>query len=157
MKAFHAKRLLKLADFLDKLPKAKFDFSQIAYRGDKSMLEALRATRARCGTVACAIGWMPAVFPKLTAWVSDSDRDAADISLIVGLRGDNSSYATISSFETAQVVFGLSQEESEFLFAPFGHDFDKDENNHLAYDATPKQIARHIRKFVRDKQAEAAK
>ncbi len=64
----NAKRLLKLADFLDKLPRAKFDFGVIAMQDGKPMLEALKAGKERCGTVACAIGWMPAVFPRSLRW-----------------------------------------------------------------------------------------
>src|SRR5438093_919703 len=64
----NTKRLLKLADFLDELPREKFDFGQIAYQGGKPMAEALKLGAVRCGTVACAIGWMPAVWPRELNW-----------------------------------------------------------------------------------------
>ena len=45
-------RLKKLADFLDKLPTEKWDFSTIA------------TGNTTCPSAACAIGWLPTIFPK---------------------------------------------------------------------------------------------
>lgn len=51
------RRLLKLIAFLEKLPRRKFDFSQVVAKGKQN--------GHYCATVACAGGWLPAVFPKL--------------------------------------------------------------------------------------------
>ena len=41
----------KIIDFLDKLPTEKFDF--------------LNEVRSECGSVACAVGWFPNIFPEV--------------------------------------------------------------------------------------------
>lgn len=125
------KRLLKLATFLDALPPAKFDFTRIARETGKPMLEALKAGPTECGTVGCAIGWMPAVFPRLTEWVTNA------YGLGVALKRDK----TVLNFEAAEAVFGLDSYEAEYLFNP--------NTSPLQDWATPKQVGRHIRAFVK--------
>lgn len=150
-KAMYTKRMLKLADFLDELPRQKFDFRVIFTQGTKPPLEALRAGAHRCGTVGCAIGWMPAVFPRDVKWSSWADRDVAQG---VCLR----SAAQEIDFEAAAVFFGLDIKESEYLFSPNGSMMKSDEiiEHRIGGAATPKQVAAHIRRFVAQKQAEAA-
>ena len=53
MDNLEAKRLRKLINFLKKLDPKKFDFGDI------------RREDPDCGTVACAFGWTPKLFPKL--------------------------------------------------------------------------------------------
>lgn len=147
MKAVYVNRLLKLAVFLDKLPKAKFDFSTITSLGQKPMMEALKAGRHRCGTTACAIGWMPAIFPRQVCWVGE-DRPYGDLN--VGLRSAGAArrVGKARNFAVAQRFFGISYEEALHLFNPG--------DISLRYDATPKQVAKHIRRFVRERQREKA-
>lgn len=59
-------RLNKLAAFLDKLPKTHFNFSTVCelYKPNRTNL---------CGTVGCAMGWAPHVFPKVIGMIFDSD------------------------------------------------------------------------------------
>jgi hypothetical protein len=135
MKALYRKRLLKLADFLDALPREKFDFGVITRVDGKPMREALKAAHERCGTVGCAIGWMPVVFPQLVMWDDDHG---------VVLKSD----PWVLDFECAKEVFNLTDYESGRLFMPLA--------SGLGRDATPKQVARHIRKFVRAKEKETA-
>ena len=54
-------RLLRLAKFLEKLPRRKFDFAELVADTEKRHGK-------DCGTVCCAVGWTPAVFPKLISW-----------------------------------------------------------------------------------------
>lgn len=51
------KRLLKLAAFLRKLPAEKFNINDVVTRWDNN-----------CGSICCAMGWTPKVFPKLIQW-----------------------------------------------------------------------------------------
>ena len=134
MNAIQRKRLLKLADFLEQLPPQKFDFGVIVTEGAKPMLEALKAREESCGTVACAIGWMPAVFPRLTKW----KRSRSGLGLVVGLK-DTSKYR---NFEVAERFFGISKDDARYLFNPG--------DSVLSYDASAKQVAKHIRSFVGD-------
>lgn len=131
------KRLLKLADFLDTLPRQKFNFDRIAEQSGKPMLAALLTGKTRCGTVACAIGWMPAVFPRHLKW-SSADELRPD----VHLRADEA----MTDFDAASVFFDIAIEEADFLFTPGSLD---NGWSGLPGHATPKRVARHIRAFVR--------
>lgn len=131
----NAKRLLKLADFLDTLPLAKFDFGVIAQQEGKPMRAALRAGKTRCGTVGCAIGWMPAVFPRGLRWDERRYKSYPD----VVLRSD----PDCIDFAAAATWFGITRSAAEQLFTP-GAGY-----SGLPENATPKQVARHIRKWVR--------
>jgi hypothetical protein len=62
MNKTYFKRLEKLADFLDKLPREKFNFADLVSEIDKK----------GCGTVCCAIGWTPKVLPHLVKFTGDS-------------------------------------------------------------------------------------
>lgn len=152
MNATQRKRLLKLADFLDQLPPQKFDFDSIAVEGEKPHKEALKARKESCGTTACAIGWMPAVFPRLTRWVRTiAPWDTVTIHIAPKGR------SKMRDFQVAEDVFGLTEQEAEWLFMP-----DAVVNNGLEWwdkgyaeaispcdsGATAKEVARHIRKFV---------
>lgn len=154
MNATQRKRLLKLADFLDQLPPQKFDFDHIAVEGEKPHMEALKARTESCGTTACAIGWMPAVFPRLTRWTRTRSFFGYPLGIEVALHGRRKA----RNFKVAQEVFGLTEQEADWLFMP-----DTVVNNGLTLwedgyaeatspcggNATPKQVARHIRKFVK--------
>lgn len=145
MKAFERKRLEKLAGFLETLPKQKFDFGEIAVERGLPMAEALAAGRKECGTVGCAIGWMPAAFPQAMEWSRTCSTDTLP---------DVKSRTTGSTdFNAACEFFGLTRTEANHLFLPLGPLLDEDSsgNNGLGYDATPKQVARHIRRFLKTK------
>lgn len=136
-----ADRLLTLAAFLDNLPEEKFNFAIIAEERGKPMLEALAAGHTRCGTVACAIGWLPAVFPADFKWT-----DAYYKSRSVTRDGS-------IDFSAAEEFFDLTVYQAEYLFMP-GRYNDDDEFvgnlNDLTDEATPKQVAAHIRAFVEE-------
>lgn len=147
-----AKRLLKLAAFLRTMPKAKFDFGTIMDVRGKPPLEALKAGEHPCGTVGCAVGWMPAVWPKQVKW-------AGNFTPWVKLVGHSYNFAG-RSFDTAEKFFGLSYADVRYLFNPGNQDnpwnddhgitdWSRPRNNHLPYNSSPKRIAAHIRKFVK--------
>jgi len=135
----YAKRLQKLADFLKQLPEEKFDLSSITdlekceYKVEfveKHMLE------PNCGATACAIGWMPKVFPQLVEWKPDSSFDDSDLKVV--LRGG--SY--ISDFSVADEVFNLTGSESFYLFDPGYYPRAKKEQ-------TAKKVAARIEQFIK--------
>lgn len=149
MKAIYTKRLLKLAAFLDKLPKAKFDFNTFTSLGEKPMMEALKAGRTQCGTTGCAVGWMPAVFPRQVCWVG---KDKPFGSVEVALRTKTGRPSRhVRYFDVAERLFGLTGDEVRHLFNP-----ENDSIGSLRWSATAKDVAKHVRKFVREKQKAAA-
>jgi hypothetical protein len=90
--------LLKLAAFLEKLPRRKFDFDSVVRswaRGKKA-----------CGSVCCAMGWCPAVFPKRVSW--DSSPDAISY---LKLDGMPTEYDT-----AAELLFSIPYEDACALF-----------------------------------------
>lgn len=144
MKRFQRRRLLKLAAFLHDMPCAKFDFKLIFSQGSKPPLEALAAGNHRCGTVGCAIGWMPAALPRVARWQYYGD--TTDVVADIVLRADPGK----SDFRAAQHAFGISYDESCWLFSPYGGGgyFGNHNTHNVGGDATPKQVAAHIRAFV---------
>lgn len=151
MNKVQARRLLKLADFLTALPKQKFDFAVVAHEYGKPMIEALKAGKTRCGTTACAIGWMPAVFPRQLMWLRGNPL-GEERSLHVDFKVNGK--GKYSSFEVAESFFGIDGVESRYLFNP--RDEDGGRETSLPYDATAKQVARRIRAFVKRKTKVAA-
>ena len=149
MNYVHKKRLLKLADFLDKLPPEKFDFDKIVYGSE------LPNKTLSCGSVGCAIGWCPVVFPRLVMYEQyDTDSDS-------GIRVKH----RISGYDNyryiARELFGVNPHREAFaLFSP-GWDGDMEREvlglPDIGSDATPKQVAKNIRKFVAIKTKEAKK
>ncbi len=123
-----ARRLLKLAAFLRELPRQKFDFSHFTTVDGKPLLEALKAGTRRCGTTACAVGWMPAIWRKEMTWNTWDMPTSRD----TGVEG----------FQLATRFFNISENDASTLFDP-GYVGTPD------YDATPKQVARHIERWVK--------
>lgn len=139
MKHFHKKRLLKLAAFLDKLPRKKFNFA--------SWVSGVSPEHP-CGTAACAVGYCPVVFPK------DWKYTKLKIDLVTfdgkelytskpALKGRSNDYPEY----LAAKYFGISNEDAYGLFV-----HGPDPLATPSYKITPKQIARHIRKFLKEKE-----
>lgn len=121
MTKIHIKRLEKLAAFLDKLPRKKFDFSILVAERDED----------GCGTICCAIGWIPAVFPKLITWRE---------------------MRTLTITKVTWFLFGIFNGEDTYrLFFPRSS---TNRASALPPSATPKQVAREIRKFICEKLAQ---
>lgn len=144
MKAVHSKRLEKLAEFLDTLPRQKFNFEEFVREEGKPMAEALKAGTYSCGTAACALGWTPAVFPRLVRWV----KDATGRTRIADVAGGQ-----LTERALGQELFGLSESETVTLFYPKTHWVLP---GVLPPSATPKQVARHIRRFLKSRATEKA-
>jgi len=132
----NSRRLLKLADFLDKLPPKRFDFSH--WVGD----DWGGAQDLSCGTTACAIGWCPTIpaFRRLGLRIVKVDGFPA-----VAFKGQKRLALSGNAIteRAAMRLFDLTQEEVEFLFLPSTACQCAD-----GLGATPKRVARHIREFV---------
>lgn len=132
MNKTHAKRLLKLADFLSELPRKRFYYGRWVGDnwGGKQDLS--------CGTTACAFGWAATMpeFRRLGLCIAPGF-----LSGVVRLKDGGSSYSA------AEKVFGLNPDEHDLLFLPA--------ESGLGERATPKQVAKHIREFVKERCPEA--
>jgi len=118
------RRLLKLAAFLEALPENKFYFGTT-----------LQKVEHNCPTVACAIGWTPVVFPKLTKRFG------------VGRKIETSGSGVGNRYysELARDLFDISQRDAEMLFSP---QWEPTELTVLSNDATPSAVAANIRLFL---------
>lgn len=161
--------LLTLADFLEGLPDKLFDFStwvQVPY-------EALEPAKAfakggGCGTVACAVGWLPLALPKHFRYEKERRFDV----MVKGAPAR--SHLTMDA--AAQAVLNLSEAQSDYLFVPCEcNDDDEEDTPHaippitgrpvgggtctysgLPSTANAKQVAQHIRDAVAHWQAQEA-
>ena len=138
---YQKERLLKLADFLESLPRRKFDLTLIASTNSKAETPSLNT----CGTAACAIGWMPNVFPRACKYEdvvlpkNEYDFDYRNYNnLTVEGKGN---YDDLTDFQLAEAFFGLdpNKYESEFLFDPESYNYHRRGN---------KSVAARIRKFA---------
>lgn len=150
------RRLLVLADFLEKLEEGKF------YYGTWATGEDLH----RCGTTACALGWTAAIpeFRELGVRLR-RDHQHLDGGFTVGWASAPFGL-TWGSDRTACALFGLSMNEASFLFYPGNRMWDDARRLCLAVndgsrkaptmrnlrapndDATANEVAQHIREFV---------
>lgn len=157
MNYVHKKRLLKLADFLDKLPRKKFNFTEVV-SGKETPNKTLT-----CGSQACAIGWCPVVFPRLTEYHATLGWPITSSFLVVKMKGWNFSGGSISSIEqVGRALFGLSSPEAYALFVPSRGEWQCVEARRLGLkplggEATPKQVAWNMRKLVSIKTKKAKK
>ena len=123
------RRLLKLAAFLETLPKHKFDLDIIV--DDNRVFgedgNEFNLPSADCGTAACAIGWCPNVFPRNCEY-----QNRGYISVV-----DKKTQYT--DFTFAQNFFSLNRDESYYLFDPAFYNERRQGN---------KSVAKRIRNFV---------
>lgn len=119
------RRLLKLAEFLEtKVPREHFNMAVIA-KG--------KCDLSTCGSAGCAIGWLPACFPK-------SDLKLVDIDGMIWLRSEG---IEGTDFSVAAEFLSIDKDSASFLFSnigPFG-----DTRN----DESPAEVAARIRNFVK--------
>lgn len=132
-------RLNKLADYLDTLNIEQFNFDFVAKKVDKT-------DTITCGTVGCAIGFTPVVFPDLVEW---KKRDYHEIdekvqAVTVVFIGDANDY---DYKEIGVKLFDISGDESERLFTPNQHcSWNK---RILGTNVEPQEVAQSIRNFIK--------
>jgi len=130
------RRLLKLARFLEKLPASKFDFSEIVTFSKK-------VRGHECGTVCCAIGWTPKVFPKTWKWEEYYD-------FLLVARKDLPEKRGEDWHEQVCDFFGITGSELNGLFVPgtLYMPWAK-EMIPMSNKTTAKEVAKSIRKFIK--------
>ena len=128
MKAFHKNRLLKLADFLDNLPRKQFNFGDVVEKFDE---------KKNCGTICCAVGWCPTVFPRQWNWITEYG------DFYVRTKGSKTGDWT----KDAEEFFGIGYADVTNLFFP-NSEIPWARNTRLRNNATPKQVAKSIRQFL---------
>lgn len=118
-------RLLKLAAFIEKLPPRK------VYMGCVARLNgAKRMNPFECTSVACAMGWTPAVFPHLVAWAEEDD----DVHRFVCLKRRDGEI----NEEAMTILFDIDESDALSIF-----------NSGREKYHTPKQVALGIREYVK--------
>lgn len=133
-------RLLKLADFLEKLPRKRFDYGRwvgVDWDGKPDL---------SCGTTACALGWATTIpsFRRLGLRL----RKLGGTVSVVELENDDGQETHWSA--AAMNVFGLDANEAFYLFLP-GFGLAGMKYHSPRHDATAKQVAKHIRRFVKER------
>ncbi len=133
-------KLNKLADFLDNLEDSKFYFGSVVedWVGfEKDYV---------CGSVCCAIGWTPKLFPDEVKWAPGAV--------------DNLSYEGNSDLDYSDVaarLFNIAVSDADTLFSPNRTPHDPEgwiEWGIRVLDeaATPKEVAENIRYFIEMKE-----
>ncbi len=129
-----AQRLLKLARFLqERVPDEMFDYSDVCWMPEQILPQ--DALKHPCGTTACALGFLPVVFPRSLKYVLSNSGKYAGITLT-----NNQTGATWHSFKAAAQFFGISDYHANYLFDP--------SDNNLGMDASRQTVAAHIEDFV---------
>jgi hypothetical protein len=145
-------RFEQLADFLEKLPDEKFDFSRWVGKWWKG------AQDLSCGAPACGLGWAAVLFGK-ECGVHIVRQDGFP-SPVIRLVGDAKSHARTA----AEAMFGeLSEYEFSTLFVPTDDreledgSHGPDECGQMTEGTTAKELAAHIRRFIAKKKEEQAR
>jgi len=147
------RRLLKLAAFLEKLPPKRFDYGSYVGRDWKGMPD------LSCGTTACAIGWattMPEFRKYGLCLLYARDRWNGFHVPCGGSHHDAPLAGT--------AIFSLNEAEWDYLFMPgsalYNEDYSGEEElrpQGPSSEATAKQVAQHIRRFVAWREKRRAK
>lgn len=123
-------KLQKLADFLDQLRHDEFNFGEVVAKFDID----------GCGTVCCAIGWTPILFPDEVEW----DECANSVSMI-GVRGGD------GYVMAAEKLFNMPRQDARGLFSPneqhLIHGWGDFPNCHDK--STPEEVAAAIRHYIK--------
>lgn len=146
-----AEKLLKMADFMETLPPARFDFQAVAHC-DMSTPCAMGAAVKRaaanptdCGTIGCVVGHTPQVFPELVEYVL-SDVSNGLKWLEVRMKDGTCPYPESRRYVAiAAVLFDITPRDAFRLFTP-GTGAPQD--GEQLVDATPKEVAARIRSYV---------
>lgn len=141
MTALHIERLKKMAEFLRELRPAKFRITQMVtgYGLDES--------NNICGTICCALGWMPKVFPEDAFWKQRGMYDRPRVRLTETPR------TSLDHLQIGSRFFGLDMLETNRLFN--SRDQAMETGGILSKDCTPNDVAAEIEKFLKEKEAVA--
>lgn len=124
-RTLNKRRLLKLADFLEHEVKPHwFDLLSFASEG---------FLKRECGSTACALGWAPTCFPRSGLSLNQSFPAFRYTPKGGGRRH--------GGYAAAEVFFGLSDEQSSYLFSP--PSYEPKRRGRMA-------VVRRIRSFVKN-------
>lgn len=124
-------RLLKLATFLRSVDRRLFNLHHFV-KGNNVC--GLKKQDKNCGTAACAVGYLPVVFPRYVKYTLKEGR------IELQLKKD-SAYFDYYAFSIAQEFFNLTYTEIHYLFDPA---------KYPAGRRGPISVANRIEKFVKD-------
>lgn len=154
-------RLKKLAKHLKtgKLAHVKFDFSLVHRNGDK--LTPKQKKLGFCGTAGCAVGELPAVFPRTWSYKKASEDVDFKQEPVVSYKGDVKSCFINGGTEESridwnavQTFFGINENEKDHLFIPGGQEdcWMSPEASHsiLHSNASRKEVAENIEWFIKN-------
>ena len=127
-------RLMKLIEALDALPREAFNFETVVDKFDRAH---------SCATVACAIGWTPRIFPRLAQWT----RTEYGFDSVTPRGGASTGIIRDDMDVVAKSLFGLTSDHCE-IFVPNGQKSVHVNLPDCGFDATPKQVAKMLRKFI---------
>lgn len=131
-------RLEQLIQFLEQLDPARFDFQRVVKEKDEN----------GCGTVCCAMGWTPALFPELIGWYTAKKA-------LPGL-GENP-YQSFLAVENrpftyagaAERLFGIPCYTAHCLFMPGGQKYVHRSLPDLNRYASPQVVAQMLKEFLK--------
>jgi hypothetical protein len=134
-----ADRLLKLAEHLETTKYAKF--SKVHDTGGHGFDFGTVYDQVGCGTMACAMGELPACFPKSYKLLERGAEDGwtfYEIEAKFKHEGKNDLH----------VFFGIDEDAIDHLFFPGGQRTHVYGGRELDQKATPRAVAKNIRAFV---------
>lgn len=149
MKQPNYEKLEKLAAFLEKLPSAKFNFADVVTKSSTK-------NGHMCGSICCAIGWTPKLFPKEVGWTKLSEDD-------IQLFLTNKTRSHLESkwdnyLEVASSLFDVDYDDAYYLFSatePYLDDIPWIDHLptgiDLSDEAKPKDVAGNIRAYIKYK------
>lgn len=135
MKYYHKNRLLKLADFLDTVPRKKFDLYNWITKKSNNTATTIDHIK-ECGFAGCAVGWamtLPSFKKAGLKTIKDNNLFYNDEYFSVPYYKGHENWYAVSKF------FGISTYDAGDLFRIESY----------SSNATPKMVARRIRKFVK--------
>jgi hypothetical protein len=123
-------KLLKLADHLESLPRKKFNIGYWCKEDN------------RCGTVACAFGWCPIIFP----------RSGLKMYKEIGEIKYKNVNGTHWGINAAEEFFQINDKDARDIFLGTRykeyHSYNKNGFKRGSNAVTPKVVAKRIRNFV---------
>lgn len=136
MKYYHKNRLLKLADFLDTVPRKKFNlYDWITKKSDNTATTIDHIKK--CGFAGCAVGWAMTLPSFKKAGLKSMGRQQYRFQY--GQAFSIPYYKGKENWFAVAEFFGVVGYDAEELFSVDSY----------SENATPKMVARRIRKFVK--------
>lgn len=126
-------RIQKIIKFLRKLEPDKFYFPTVIKEHDST-------SGTVCGTVCCAIGWFPKIFPDDFIWLPDYRGSITIKNKHCNLNGVFYDIAKYLEIPMGITMFLFSDQESTSRYTDLGC---------LPEDATPNQVADRLERYLK--------